>query len=99
MKFFPQETEAVLEAEPAVLEACVYRRAHARLGDEAWAQVVLRPGASSSEAQLKEVCARRLAIYKVPARIELVAALAKTASGKRIRDGERLPAASGGIHG
>lgn len=87
MKFFPQEVEAALALHPAIREACVYSHPHKRLGEVAHAQVVLAEGigAPPAEAELIEHCAKHLAPFKVPEKIECVSALAKTASGKLIR--------------
>ncbi len=92
MKFFPAETEAVLDAHPSVVESCVFSHCHERLGETPHALVV--PAAdsdpSSIESELKEYCTRHLASYKIPERIHLVDKLTRTASGKLIRDETRL---------
>ena len=49
---------------------------------KAKAFVVLKPGASASEAELKAFVKERLAPYKYPRLIEFVAELPKTATGK-----------------
>lgn len=84
MKFFPQEVERVLLAHPAVAEASVYAGRHPRLGEVPQARVVIKPGMDQDalEDELREWCARRLASYKTPERIERVEALPRTASGK-----------------
>jgi long-chain acyl-CoA synthetase len=83
MKFFPQEVEAVLMAHPGVESACVFAAPDARLGEAAAAHVVLRSRSGAiSERELLEFCRTRLAAFKVPQRIELVATLRRTASGK-----------------
>jgi fatty-acyl-CoA synthase len=51
------------------------------------ARVVLEPGAEVAESDLRELCASRLASFKVPKAIDLVAALPRTASGKLLRRG------------
>jgi O-succinylbenzoic acid--CoA ligase len=81
----PAEVEAVLEAHPAVAEALVEGRPDPQWGEAVAARVVLKPGAGATEADLREFCAGRLAAFKVPKTIELVAALPRTASGKLIR--------------
>jgi len=84
MKFFPQEVEAVLAAHPAVESACVSARPDPRMGEAVHAAVVLRPGCGNppSATSLVEWCRGRLASAKVPQRVEFVAALPRTASGK-----------------
>lgn len=84
MKFFPQEVEAVLASHPAVASACVLARRDQRLGEVPIARVVAKAEANGhcSASQLLDYCRQRLASYKVPERIEFVAALPRTASGK-----------------
>jgi O-succinylbenzoic acid--CoA ligase len=81
----PTEVEAVLEEHPAVLEALAEGRPDERWGEAVVARVVLKPGASAAEVQLREFCAGRLAAFKVPKAIELVTELPRTPSGKLLR--------------
>jgi len=92
MKFFPQELEAILESHPGVQEACVYPHRHERMGELPCAQVVLGPDCTipPSVEELQQHCGRSVAPYKVPVRIVFVDELLKTASGKIIRDEERM---------
>jgi O-succinylbenzoic acid--CoA ligase len=79
----PAEVEAVLEAHPDVREAAVIARPDPEWGEQVVAIVVAREGAAPSPAELREHCARVLAAFKVPKRVELAAApLPRTASGK-----------------
>jgi long-chain acyl-CoA synthetase len=84
MKFFPQEVEHVLAAHPHVQAASVFGRADERCGETVCARIVTREGADRSllARELRLFCRERLASYKVPEQIELVAALPRTASGK-----------------
>ena len=50
------------------------------------AAVVLRDGANASEAELRDFCRTRLAGFKVPKQIELVASLPRNAQGKLVRN-------------
>jgi O-succinylbenzoic acid--CoA ligase len=82
----PVEVEAVLEEHPGVLEAAVLARADDRWGEAVSALVVARAGASVSERELRAHCAARLAPYKVPKQVALVAGpLPRTGSGKLLR--------------
>jgi O-succinylbenzoic acid--CoA ligase len=86
---YPAEVESALLAHPAVEEAAV-----AGLPDERWGQapvaaVKLRPGMDVSEAELLDLCRRRLAGYKVPRQVRFVAALPRNAAGKLLRDAVR----------
>ena len=62
------------------------------MGEVAHAQVVLsdEQDAALSEDDLKVYCMQHLAPFKVPEKIEFVDELARTASGKLIRQDTRL---------
>jgi o-succinylbenzoate---CoA ligase len=82
----PTEVEAALEAHPGVLEAAVVGRVDPQWGEAVAAIVVARAGAALDEETLRLHCAERLASYKVPKRIALVAGpLPRTRSGKLLR--------------
>jgi benzoate-CoA ligase len=78
----PFEVEATLVQHPAVLEAAVIGKEDADGLVKSKAFVVLKPGASADEAELKAFVKDRLAAYKYPRFIEFVADLPKTATGK-----------------
>jgi O-succinylbenzoic acid--CoA ligase len=83
----PTEVEAVLEEHPAVLEAAVVGRADERWGEAVTALVVAHPGALGPDGEeLRAHCAARLAPYKVPKQVAVVAGpLPRTRSGKLLR--------------
>ena len=87
MKFFPQETEVVLESHPCVKEAYVFPSASERFGEVPNAHVVLEEGLKEtpSSSELRGYCKQHLTYYKIPEVIEYVDALPRTASGKLIR--------------
>jgi benzoate-CoA ligase len=88
----PFEVEATLVQHPSVLEAAVIGVADAEGLTKTKAFVVLKPGASTSDAELKAFVKDRLALYKYPRIIEYVDELPKTATGKiqrfRLRERE-----------
>jgi long-chain acyl-CoA synthetase len=84
---YPKEIENVLHGHPAVLECAVVGIPDAVKGELPKACVVLREGASATEAEIKEFCRLALAAYKVPRLVEFMTSLPKTATGK-IRKGE-----------
>ncbi|MEJ8839853.1 benzoate-CoA ligase family protein [Ramlibacter sp. AN1133] len=94
----PFEVEATLVQHPAVLEAAVIGKEDDEGLIKTKAFVVLKPGASTSESELKAFVKERLAPYKYPRFIEFVPDLPKTATGKiqrfRLRERERAAAAS-----
>lgn len=81
------EIEEALREHPAVLEVAIVG-----LPDETWGErvvgaVVARPGreAECDAAALRAFCRERLASYKVPKEIHLVAELPKNALGKTVK--------------
>jgi len=88
----PFEVEATLVQHEAVLEAAVIGVPDADGLTKSKAFVVLKPGARTDEAELKAFVKDKLAPYKYPRRIEFVADLPKTATGKiqrfRLREQE-----------
>ncbi len=82
---YPREVEEVLLAHPAVREAAVIGEPEERHGEVVHAYVVLEPGASATEAELRKHCRTNLSRYKVPAAIEIRDELPKTMIGKVLR--------------
>jgi benzoate-CoA ligase len=78
----PFEVEATLVQHPAVLEAAVVGMVDDEGLTKTRAYVVLKSGASADEAELKAFVKERLAPYKYPRRIDFIAELPKTATGK-----------------
>ncbi len=76
------ETEDALFSHPAVAEVAVIGVPDERWGELILALVVLAPGASATEDELRDHCRTKLAGYKVPKRIEFRDELARTATGK-----------------
>jgi len=76
------EVEGVLLRHPAVLEAAVVGIPHEKWGEAPGAFVVLHPGASVTDQELRQFCRDNLAHFKVPQTWSFVAELPKTATGK-----------------
>ncbi|MCC6607221.1 MAG: AMP-binding protein [Anaerolineae bacterium] len=79
---YPAEVEAVLRQQPQVVEACVVGIPDAEWGQRVVAMVQIVPNATVSAADLITFCRERLAGYKIPRHVQLVAELPLTASGK-----------------
>lgn len=90
-KVWPREVEDVLYTHPAVREAAVVGVPDAYRGETVRAYVSLRPGATAGPAELGAYCKERLAAYKYPREVEILAELPKTASGKILRRELRSP--------
>jgi len=82
---FPAEVENVLAEHPDLLEVAVVGAPHERWGETVRAVVVARTGRNPQPAEIIAFCRTRLAHYKCPTRVEVVAALPKSASGKILR--------------
>ena len=82
---FPSEIESVLLAHPEVAEAAVVGVPHPDLGEEVTAYVALRPGARADADALVAYCRDRLAAFKYPRRVTLLAALPRSATGKVLK--------------
>jgi long-chain acyl-CoA synthetase len=82
---WPREIEETLASHPAVAEVGVAGVPDAVKGEVVRAWVVLRPGQSVTEADLRAYCREHLAPYKVPARVDFRAELPKTMVGKVLR--------------
>jgi fatty-acyl-CoA synthase len=76
------EVEQVLSAHPAISEAAVVGVPDERWGEIPVAFVTLLPGARLDEAEVRQFARDRLAHFKVPRRVEVVAELPKTGTGK-----------------
>jgi long-chain acyl-CoA synthetase len=82
---WPREVEEVISAHPSVSEVGVIGLPDAMKGETVKAFVVLRPGATTNEGELRAFCFERLAPYKVPSKFEIVDELPKTQVGKVLR--------------
>jgi len=82
---FPSEVEAVLLAHPAVHEAVVMGQPHTELGEEVTAFVVLRTDRIASPDELVEYCRERLARFKYPRQVILLARLPRSSAGKVLK--------------
>jgi fatty-acyl-CoA synthase len=76
------EVEAALIRHPAVQEVAIVGLPHEKWGEAPHAFVVLKDGAECSEEELISFARDRLAHFKAPKGVTLVAELPKTATGK-----------------
>jgi long-chain acyl-CoA synthetase len=82
---YPAEIERVVATHPAVAMVAAGRLADGLKGEVARAYVVLKPGTSSSEAEILDFCRPHLAAYKLPRSVRFVPDLPKTSTGKIMR--------------
>ncbi|RJO73672.1 long-chain fatty acid--CoA ligase [Nocardia panacis] len=84
-KVWPREVEDVLYEHPAVREAAVVGVPDPYRGETVHAFVSLKPGAAVTPEELIAFAKQRMAAYKYPRRVEILAEIPKTATGKILR--------------
>jgi long-chain acyl-CoA synthetase len=72
---FPNEVEEVLSRHPDVAECTVIGVPDERTGEAVKALVVLKPGATATEEEIREYCGTFLARFKCPTTVEFVESL------------------------
>ena len=82
---YPAEIERVVASHPAVAMVAVGSVPDETRGELARAYVVLRPGATATEAEIIDHCRPHLAAYKLPRSARFVPDLPKTSTGKVMR--------------
>jgi long-chain acyl-CoA synthetase len=82
---YPVEVEEVLSQHPDVVEVAVIGVRDEQWGEAVKALVVPRPGAAPDEQELVAFARERLAGYKLPRSVELVAELPRTPTGKVLK--------------
>jgi long-chain acyl-CoA synthetase len=78
----PREIDDVLYKHPAVMDAAAVGIPDAHYGQEILCAVVLKPGSSASESDLRAFCEKELGRYKTPKVFKFMADLPKGPSGK-----------------
>jgi fatty-acyl-CoA synthase/long-chain acyl-CoA synthetase len=91
MNIYPAEIEAVLESHPDVLEVAVFGVPNEEWGESVHAVVVVRGGATLTEADVIAHARQHLAGYKVPRSVTWSPELPKTGSGKILKRDLRAP--------
>ena len=79
---YPKEVEIELDSLAGVLESAVFGVPHPDFGEGVTAAVVMKPGAAHTEKSILGLLRTRLAGYKMPKQILLVAELPRNAMGK-----------------
>jgi acyl-CoA synthetase (AMP-forming)/AMP-acid ligase II len=82
---YPNVVENVLARHPAVAEVAVIGVPDERWGETVKAIVVLRPGATATEADLIEFCRGQLAGFERPHSVDFIEALPRTPTGKVLK--------------
>ena len=82
ISIYPLEIEGVIYTHPDVVEAAVIGVPDPQWGEAVKAVVVLKSGSNVRSAELIQFCKERLAAYKVPKSVDVVASLPHTEIGK-----------------
>jgi long-chain acyl-CoA synthetase len=82
---WPREVEEALAANPKIMEVGVAGIPDPYRGETVKAWIVLKPGQTVTDEELKAWCKERLAPYKVPTHYEFRSELPKTTVGKILR--------------
>jgi long-chain acyl-CoA synthetase len=82
---YPAELERVIAGHPGVALVAVGSQPDELKGEIAKAYVVARSGIEVTEESIMSFCRERLAAYKVPRKVQFVADLPKTSTGKVMR--------------
>jgi long-chain acyl-CoA synthetase len=82
---WPREVEEVISKYPKVLEVGVAGVVDAYRGETVKAWVVLKPGETATEEEIREFCKAKMAPFKVPTQVEFRNELPKTTVGKVLR--------------
>ena len=82
---WPREVEEVIAAYPKVLEVGVAGVIDAYRGETVKAWVVLKPGETCTEEEIRDYCKQNMASFKVPTQVEFRTELPKTTVGKVLR--------------
>ncbi|MEM6401500.1 MAG: AMP-binding protein [Cyanobacteria bacterium P01_D01_bin.116] len=86
-KISPREVDEVLLEHPSVEQVVTFAAPHTLLGEDVAAAVVLKQGVSTTEQEIKEFAASKLADFKVPRVVLFVDEIPKGPTGKRQRIG------------
>ncbi len=86
-KISPREIDEVLLDHEAVGQAVTFAMPHDKLGEEIAAAIVLAPGASATEREIRDFTSQRLADFKVPRKVLFLDEIPKGPTGKVQRIG------------
>ena len=86
-KVAPTEVDAVLLEHPSVVEAATFALPHPTLGEDVAAAIVLHPDAVVTPKDVRQFAMGRIAAFKVPRQVVIVAEIPKGPTGKVQRGG------------
>jgi len=86
-KVSPLEVDGVLLDHPDIAQVVTFAVPHPKLGEEVAAAVVLTEGSESTERDIRDFAASRMADFKVPRKVVIMDEIPKGATGKMQRIG------------
>lgn len=86
---FCREIDEVMYTHPKVQDACAIGIPHPKRGETPKVFIILKPGETMTEDEVKEHCRKSLAAYKVPTDVEFIDELPRTTVGKPMRNALR----------
>jgi acyl-CoA synthetase (AMP-forming)/AMP-acid ligase II/acetyltransferase-like isoleucine patch superfamily enzyme/acyl carrier protein len=86
-KIAPKEVDEVILLHPGVAQAVAFAIPHPTLGEDVAAAIVLKEGAATTEAEVRDFASSRLVDFKVPSQILIVDEIPKGPTGKLQRIG------------
>ena len=88
---YPAEVESAIYGHPAIAEVAVIGVPSAKWGEEVKACVVPKPGHEIDEADVIAWARERIAAFKAPKSVDVIAVMPRNASGKILRRELRAP--------
>ncbi len=79
---YPREIEEFLFTHPKVQQVQVFGVPDPKYGEEVATWIILRPGETASEEEIREFCRGQIAHYKIPRYVRFVDELPMTVTGK-----------------
>lgn len=86
---FCREIDEVMYTHPKVLDACAIGIPDPKRGETPKVFIIVKPGKTMTEEEVKEHCHKSLARYKVPTHVEFIDELPRTTVGKPMRNALR----------
>jgi len=82
---YPKEIDNLLFSHPKILEAAVVGVPDEIMGEEVKAYIVLKPGETMTDEDVRQFCKKNLASFKVPRYVEFIDELPKNIIGKTLK--------------
>jgi fatty-acyl-CoA synthase len=79
---YPREIEEFLYTHPQIADVQVIGVPDQRYGEELMAWIIVRPGASLTEDEVKDFCRGQIAHFKIPRYVKFVDSFPMTVTGK-----------------